>query len=102
MTIKRKSSRVLVRPGQKWLTSDDAAARIAQHGFKFVAHELGWGESTLRAVMRDDGYVFTRKTIWQEPRLPGLEDAGADDEAAEDHAERADQAGVQGAVAGGG
>ena len=80
MTIKRKSSLVLVRPGQKWLTSDDAAARIAEFGFKAVAAELGVGESTLRLTMKEDGYKFTKKMIWQEPTLEGLDvPAGADE-----------------------
>lgn len=101
MSWKQKSPMVLVRPGQKWLTSDDAAARIAERGFKSVAAELGVGETTLRTVMRADGYKFTKKMIWMEPTLPGLEDTNGGTQPA-DPGEHEDPGGVQGAVAAGG
>ncbi len=101
MSWKTKSTHVLVRKGQKWLTTDDAAKRIADRGFAAVAHDLGCSESTLRLVMKADGYVFTKQMIWQEPQLPGLEDNSAIEEPA-DPGEHEDQGRVQGGVAAGG
>ena len=102
MSWKRKSSHVLVRPGQKWLTTDDAAKRIADRGFAAVARDLGCSESTLRLVMRADGYVFTKKMIWQEPVLPGLEGVADGGTQPADPDQHEDPTGVQDAVAAGG
>ncbi len=102
MSWKNKSSHVLVRPGQKFLTSDDAAARIAEQGFKRVAQDLGVGESTLRSAMKADGYHFTKQTIWHEPSLPGLEGVQGDHEESTDPGEHEDPTRVQGGVAAGG
>lgn len=93
---------VLVRPGQKFLTSDDAARRIAANGFRSVAVDLGISEGTLRAVMRADGYAFTKKMIWQEPRLPGLEGVVPSETESTSADEHEDPARVQGPVAAGG